>query len=117
MTLLSSNLVLTLCFSGIYLELWFSWLWGGVQKTLKKRRKQTEEKHRKVKRKKNEGFEESQITTIHIFCFKLYFAQKHNWKNSCLYHQVLFTVLCVAGYLKHSKKTPKLNIHNIQIII
>ena len=22
--------------SGIYLESWFSWLWGGVQKTLKK---------------------------------------------------------------------------------
>ena len=88
-----------------------------MQKTLKKRRKQTEEKQRKVKRKKNEGFEESQITTIYIFCFKLYFARKHNLKKSCLYHQVYLQFLCVPGYLKHSKKTPKLNIRNIQIII
>ena len=27
--------------SGIYLELWFSWLGGGVQKTSRKRLKQT----------------------------------------------------------------------------
>ena len=45
LTLLSNNLVLMSCLSGIYLESWFSWLWGGVPKTLKKRRKQTEEKY------------------------------------------------------------------------
>ena len=50
-----------------YLESRFSWLWGGVPKTLKKRRKQTEEKPWKVKRKKNEQYEESQITAIYIF--------------------------------------------------
>ena len=31
--------------SGVYLESWFSRLGGGVPKTLKKRRKHTEEKH------------------------------------------------------------------------
>ena len=68
-----------------YLESWFSWLWGGIQKTLKKRRKQTEEKHWKVKRKKNEECEKSQITTLYIFIgFKLYFARKHIFKKSCL---------------------------------
>ena len=73
-----------------YLESWFSWLWGGIQKTLKKRRKQTEEKHWKVKRKKNEEYEESQITTIYIFIgFKLYFARKHILKTICLY---LYTI-------------------------
>ena len=36
LTLHSSNLVLTSYLSGIYLESWFSWLWGVVQKTLKK---------------------------------------------------------------------------------
>ena len=84
LTQLFSNLVLTSYLSGIYLESWFSWLWGGVQKTSKKRRKQTEEKHWKLKRKKNEEYEESQITTIYIFGFKLYFARKHNLKKSCL---------------------------------
>ena len=28
-----------------------------------------------------------------------------------LCNEVLFTFLCVAGYLKHSNNTPKLNIH------
>ena len=81
LALLSNNLVLTSYLSGIYLESWFSWLWGGVQKTSKKRRKQTEEKHWKLKRKKNEEYEESQITTIYIFGFKLYFAGKYNLKK------------------------------------
>ena len=73
-----------------YLESCFSWLWGGVQKTLKKKRKQAEEKHWKVKRKKNEEYEESQITTIYIFIgFKLYFARKHILKTICLY---LYTI-------------------------
>ena len=40
LTLLSNNFVLTSYLRGIYLESWFSWLWGGVEKTLKKRRKQ-----------------------------------------------------------------------------
>ena len=111
LTLLSNNLVLTSYLSGIYLESWFSWLWGGVQKTSKKRRKQTEEKHWKLKRKKNEEYEESQITTIYIFGFKLYFARKHNLRKRCLCHQILLQFLCVAGYLKHSNDTPNLNIH------
>ena len=45
LTLLSNNLVLTLYLSVIYLESRFSWLWGGVQKTWKKSKKQKEEKH------------------------------------------------------------------------
>ena len=44
-----------------------------------------------MKRKKNEEYEESQITTIYIFGFKFYFARKHNLKKSCLHHQILFT--------------------------
>ena len=45
LTLLFNNLALMSYLTGIYLESWFSWLWGGVQKTWKKRRKQTEERH------------------------------------------------------------------------
>ena len=42
LALFSNNLALMSHMSGIYLELWFSWFsWGGVQKMLKKRRKQT----------------------------------------------------------------------------
>ena len=81
LTMLSNIIALMAYLSGVYLESWFSWLWGGVQKTSKKRRKQTEEKHWKVKRKKNEEYQESQIPTIHIFGFKLYFARKHNLKK------------------------------------
>ena len=65
----------------IYLKSWFSWLWGGVQKALKERRKQTEEKHWKVERKENEEYEESQIIAVYIFGFKLYFARKYDLKN------------------------------------
>ena len=43
--MLSNIIALMAYLSGVYLESWFSWLWGGVQKTSKKRRKQTEEKH------------------------------------------------------------------------
>ena len=106
LTLLFNNLVLTSYSSGIYL--------GGVQKTLKKRRTQTEEKHWKVKRKKNGEYEESQITAICIFGFKLYFARKNNLKKSCLYVYIsksYLQFLWVAEYLKHSSDTPKLNIH------
>ena len=74
-----------------------------------------------MKRKKNKEYEESEKTTIYIFGFILYFARKHNLKKSCLYHQFYFQFLCVAGYLKRSIDTPKLNIHkytnNIEIQI
>ena len=52
LTLLSNNLVLTPYLSGIYLKSWFSWLWGGVQKTSKKRRKQTEKMKSEDKEKR-----------------------------------------------------------------
>ena len=45
LTMLSNTLVLMSYLSGIYLESWFSCFGGGVQKTLKKGRKQIEEKH------------------------------------------------------------------------
>ena len=80
LALFSNNLVLTSYLSGIYLESWFSWLWGGVQKTSKKRRKHIEERHWKVI-EKNKEYEESQITTIYIFGFILYFAGKYNLKK------------------------------------
>ena len=110
LTLLSNNLVLMSYLSGIYLESRFLRLWGGVQKTPKKRRKQTEEKHWKVTRKKSEEYEENQITTIYIFGFKLYFARKHHLK---------IVVYTIKFYLKfyalqdiwNSNGTPNLNIH------
>ena len=92
--------------SGIYLESWFSWLWVGVQKTSKKRRKQTEEN---IEKWREEKYEESQITTIYIFGFKLYFSRNHNLKVHTIKFYLQF--LCVAGYLKHCNDTPNLNIH------
>ena len=65
-----------------------------------------------MKRKKNEEYEESQITTIYIFGFKLYFARKHNLKKSCLYHQILFTAFVRCRIFETSNDTPNLNIHN-----
>ena len=40
---------------------------------------------------------------------KLYFVRKHSLKESSLYHTFYHT--WVAGYLKRSNDTPKLNIH------
>ena len=57
LTLLSNNLVLTSYLSGIYLDSWLSWLWGGRSTENIKKKKQTEEKHYKVERKKNEEYE------------------------------------------------------------
>ena len=42
---------------------------GSSAKNIEKRRKQIEEIHWKVKRKKNEEYEESQIKRIYIFGF------------------------------------------------
>ena len=84
LTLFSNNPALTSYLSGIYLESWFSWLWGGVQKASKKRRKQTVEKQCKVMRKENEDYEEIQITTIYIFGFKSCFARKHNFEKKLI---------------------------------
>ena len=59
LTLLSNNSVLTSYLSGIYIKSWLSWLWDGVQKTSKKRRKQkktlkSEEKEkRRIRGKSN----------------------------------------------------------------
>ena len=67
-----------------------------------------------MKRKKNEEYEESEIGTIYIFIgFELYFARKHILKKSCLYLYIMkfyLQFLCIAGCLKHSNDTPKLNI-------
>ena len=68
-----------------------------------------------MKRKKNEEYEESQITTIYIFIsFKLYFARKHILKKSflCRYTMKFYLQFsCAARCLKPSNDTPKLNIH------
>ena len=56
-------------------------------------------------RKKNKEYAESQITTVCIIGFTLYFPRKHNLKKSFLYHQIFLQFLCIAGYLKHSNDT------------
>ena len=44
LTLLSDDLALTSYSSYIYLESWFSWLLGGVQKTLQKKKENRQKK-------------------------------------------------------------------------
>ena len=77
-----------------------------------------------MKTKKNEEYKESQIITISIFGFTFFIKSFILLKNivvqgkkvkSSLYHHISFTV--VAGYLKRSNDTPKLNIHKMIIII
>ena len=60
LTLLFNNLVLTSYLSGIYLESWFSWLWGGVQKKEEKKKtdrrktlKSEEKEKQRIQRKSN----------------------------------------------------------------
>ena len=67
--------------SAIYLESCFSLFWVGMQKTLKKRRKQTEQKHSKMKRKRNKEYKDSQITTTNIFGFTFYIENYISLEN------------------------------------
>ena len=64
--------------SDMYLEPWFSWFGGGMQKTFKK-------------------IQGKSITTIHIFGFTFYIKnhillEKHSFKKPSSYHHILFTV-------------------------
>ena len=113
LTLLSDDLALTSYSSYIYLESWFSWLLGGVQKTLQKKKKIDRRKKlkSKVKRKKNGEYQQRQRIIIYIFGFKLYFARKHSLKKSCLHLYTIKFCSCTAGYLKHSNDGPNFNIH------
>ena len=69
-----------------------------------------------MKRKKNEEYRESQIKTIDIFGFASY-IKNYILLENMVSKKVVYTItfylqfLCVAGYLKHSNDTPKLNIH------
>ena len=51
LTLHFNNLVLTSYWSVIYLESWFSWLWEGVKKTLRKKNKTDRRKTLKIQKK------------------------------------------------------------------
>ena len=82
---------------------------GWSAENIEGRRKQTEEKHWKLKRMENEDYVESQITTIYIFSFKLYFPGKHDLKKSCLYYQILSGLQDIWNTV--GSDTPNLNIH------
>ena len=116
LTPLSNNHVLMSYLGGFYLESWFSWLGGRVQKTLKRRRKETEQKRWIMKRKNNEEYKESQMTTINIFGFTFY-IQNYILLESLVWKKAIYTItfylqfLFVAGYLKRSNDTLELNIH------
>ena len=73
---------------------------------MKKRNKQ---KKRKRKTKNTRKVKQQQYTPL-----KLCFAEKHSLRKSCLYLYIMkfcLQFLCVAGYLKDSNDTPKLNMH------
>ena len=88
-----------------------------IEEKTKTDRKKTLKSEEKVERR----IWQSQITTIYIFGFKLYFARNHSLKKVHLYAIKFY--LFTAGYLKHSNDTPKLNIqkytncHIIEIYI
>ena len=58
-----------------------------------KEKKKIEEKHWKVKRKKNEEYKEGQVTTKYIFGFKLYFARINIWICNIYTRMLEFTFL------------------------
>ena len=78
---------------------------------MKKRRKQTEEKYWKVKRKENEEYEGSQITTIYVLGFKLFFARKHNLRNFFIPSSLIYSFYELQDIFKQSNDKPKVNIH------
>ena len=77
--------------SGIYLKSWFSWLGGGVQKTLRKIRKQAKEKRWKLKRKKYKEYKEN-IYKGSIFVFTFYIKNYILLENT-VWEKVVFYVL------------------------
>ena len=117
LTLLPNNIVLTSYLSGFYLEPWFSGLCEGVQKTLKKRRKQTEgklEKWSERKMEKTRKIKQQQYTSLVLNYILL---ENIAWKK--LFYTIKFYLqfLWVAGYLKHSNNTPYTNYNMIEIYI
>ena len=76
---------------------------------IEKRRRKIEEKHWKIKRKKNEEYRESQITTINIFGFTFY-IKNHILLENIACKRVVSTIIFYlryalqdiwnAGYLK-----------------
>ena len=66
-------------------------MWRSAE-NIKEKKNTDRRKTLKSEEKKNEECEESDLTTICIFGFKLKFPRKHNLKNCCLYHQILFTI-------------------------
>ena len=75
-----------------------------------------EQKHWKMKREKNEEYRDSQLMTINIFSFTfdiiiIFFSKTWFWKKVVYTITFYLQFLCVAGYLKRSSHTPKVNIH------
>ena len=64
-----------------------------------------------MKRKKNEEYEEGQITTIYINVLNYILLENIIWKKAVFTNKFYLQFLCAAGYLKHSNDTPNLNIH------
>ena len=107
LTLLSNNLVLTSYLRGILLRIFLCY-------------EEECRKHLKVNRTKNEEYEESQITTIYIFGFKLYLTGKYSLKN-VVYTFIPWNFIYSLYALQNIRNT--IMIHpisinmNIQIII
>ena len=87
------------------------------------RKEENRRKHWKVKRKKNEEYEESQITAIYIFGFKLCFTRKHNLKKKVFIpSNFIYSFYALQG-IWNSNNAPKLNLlhkytnYNIEIYI
>ena len=79
---------------------------GWSTENIEEKKKTDRKKHWKMKRKKNEEYEESQITTIYIFGLQLYFARKYNLKK------VVYTIkfyLQFVWMFNNSNNTPNLN--------
>ena len=62
-----------------------------------------------MKRKKNEEYEESQITTTLVLNYIL--LENIIWKKVVYTTKFYLQFLSAAGYLKHSNDTSNLNIH------
>ena len=79
------------------------------KKTDRRKTLKSEEKEkRRIQGKSNKNNRHLWFCLVHK---KLYFARKHGFKKVVYTITFYLQFLCVAGYLKHSNDTPKLNIH------
>ena len=84
-------------------------VWGA--ENIEEKKKTDRRKTLKSEKKKNEEYEESEITTIYKLVSNYILLENMIWKKVVYTIKFYLQFLCIARYLKHSNDTPNRDIH------